>query len=179
MKPYTHHTLESLKARCVEEGDCLLWQGHMTKMNTPGVYLKRDLASNRGIMVSTRALAHELATGYEIKPGWYYRPTCGNAQCINPEHTGVLSPKQHMTHMARLLNSYPATAAIRAKKIGLSKRKLTDEQIQIIMSDPRSGKVLGPILGVSPSTVCSYRNGRLGQFNSPFAMSLVALGARR
>lgn len=178
-KPATQHTIESLKARCIEEGDCLLWQGHMTKMDTPGVYLKRDLASNRGRLVSTRALMHELATGQEIKPGYYYRPTCGNPRCINPEHTGVMSQKQHMVHMAKLLNSYPATSAIRAKKIGLARRKLTDEQIQLIMTDPRSGKDLAPILGISPSTVCNYRNGRAGRFNSPFAMSLVALGTKR
>ena len=51
------HTLESLRARCVEEGDCLIWQGYSAN-NTPQVYMAGPTsnAGHNGRPVSVRWL---------------------------------------------------------------------------------------------------------------------------
>ena len=172
-RPPTHHTLASLKAMAIEEGDCWIWQGYLGN-GVPGVYRKLP-GTKRGTVVSARGWALELATGIPMKPGYYYRPTCGSPTCINPDHAVAASHKQHMSHMAKALNSQPAIAAIRAAKIGNTRRVLTSEQIQIILSDPRPSPAVAADLGISSSTVCRYRSGTLGRLRGPFGMMVATL----
>jgi hypothetical protein len=175
-KPFKTHTIDSIKAEFViEEGDCWIWQGHKAQRHTvPLIYWRRSKAED-GRMVSARGLLHFLRTGQEIITGAFYRASCGDGNCVNPEHIVVNTQRQHMSHMAKALNSQPAIAAIRAAKIGNSRRVLTHDQIQIIMSDPRPAPAVAADLGISESTVCRYRSGTLGRRLGPFGMMVATL----
>lgn len=108
------HTIESLKARTIEEGDCWLWQGYSVN-GTPQV-------CEDGKMVPTRRVMTRLA-GKTLKPGLhYFVPTCGNDACVNPEHTVQRSPRTHMGVMGKMA-SVGAVKTLRVAKAAEARRK--------------------------------------------------------
>jgi hypothetical protein len=86
------HTVETLKARTIEEGDCWNWTGYLGN--------KVPAVSHDGKMTSVRRLFRDLM-GSSVKVGWFVLPTCGNNICVNPEHSKALSPKQFRQHMGK------------------------------------------------------------------------------
>jgi hypothetical protein len=80
--PRTYHTIETLKARTIDEGDCWLWQGYIQN-GTPQVMHYRQ---NKKGMYSVRRLLRELQVGRAMPDG-HYGNTCGNPQCVSPDHT--------------------------------------------------------------------------------------------
>ena len=86
------HTLESLHARCVEEGDCLIWQGYSAN-NTPQVYMAGPTsnAGHNGRPVSVRwlmaLLEGDAEAAAEQEPGarrGFWVATCGVSGCVAP-----------------------------------------------------------------------------------------------
>ena len=62
-RPITHHTEQSLRERCVEEGDCLIWQGYLGN-RTP-------MVMHAGKLQAVRRLFTQLLKG-EAKPQGYH-----------------------------------------------------------------------------------------------------------
>lgn len=76
-------TLQHVHDRCIEEGDCLLWQGTTTSNRYPAatVNAKRVLLSRWVLKQAGRTFgANQVATA-----------TCGNRLCLNPEHLEIIT----------------------------------------------------------------------------------------
>jgi hypothetical protein len=160
-KHYTIHTPETLRARCMEEGDCLIWQGYYGN-RTP-------MVMHNGLFMPVRRLFTLLLKG-ESRPG-FYSPTCGNSGCVEPAHTVWRSHSQHAKSMVKRANASASTQMIRRAKISATKRKISDQALHDIMNTNASGPVLAERHGISRTLVSRYRRGMTGQnlANNPFA----------
>jgi hypothetical protein len=156
-------SLEYIKIRCVEVGDCWEWG---SPLSTP------ERRANPEVRVgkykgSARRYAYIQARG-EIRPKWVVVPNCGNPNCINPEHQSQMSKKQCVQKAAKagkLAGSKPKrTASVR------SRAKLTMEQAREIRGRTEPGYVLAAEYGVDRSMIHRIRNGQNWRDHSnPFA----------
>lgn len=155
MKPRTVHTLESLQARTIEEGDCWLWQGYIQN-KTPQVVAYP--AGNKR-MVSVRRLLRELTTGQK-QPDGHYGNTCGNTCCVNPEHTIWKGQQAHMRYMAkkRVVSNVMANK-LRQHRIESGLAKITESKAQEIRSSSEPGPVLAERYGVSKGLINRIKRG--------------------
>lgn len=164
MKP----TLEAIKERCIEEGDCWLWQGALSHGTTPVMRIDGDRR-----LVSVRRHVLELK-GVKVAGRKAY-PSCGNVECVNPEHVMAMTPSQMLTRVAA--STGYAEAQTRRAKIAAAKRKLspiTPELVQEIRTSPESGHAIARRLGFCQSTVQAIRaHESWRDYQNPY-MQLVA-----
>ncbi len=166
-KPLKIHTIDSLKERTIEVGDCWIWQGYMAN-GSPQVYYQGKVKTVRRVM---RELISGVAPAKHLSIG----TKCGDPKCINPDHFICRTRQQHMSHMACQLDQKDIGRRIKlreaAKKRGL--QKLTDDQIKDILASDLSGAELGRRLNVSRGLIGLIRRGKsrtiTAQTNNPFA----------
>lgn len=154
-----------IHARCIEDGDCWIWQGGRAGNGTPTMHppgggkqvgARRYLAAGMG-----RAIEGRVVT-----------TTCGNKMCLAPEHVLVVTySRQGKLNHAR--SGYASNIA-RCKKISDSKRalysKITPEQASAIRSSTETNKVLGQRYGIAAATAQRIRvGGAWKDYTSPFA----------
>lgn len=148
-KARTIHTVDTLKARTVEEGDCWLWQGYAIN-KTPQVASYPD---GKKKMTSVRRLMRELVTG-QAQPNGHYSNTCGNPLCVNPDHTLWRGHEAHMRNMASKRRVSDVTAnKLRKFRVESGLAKLDEVKAQEIRNSEESGQVLADRYGVSKSWV--------------------------
>jgi hypothetical protein len=89
-------TLADIEARCLPEGDCLRWQGAVTKDGMPTLWIPN--VGPRGLQVGF----HLGLTGGAVLPDRLaYIPTCGNLWCCDVKHRR----KGTRSDLASLINS--------------------------------------------------------------------------
>jgi hypothetical protein len=89
-------TLADIEARCLPEGDCLRWQGAVTKDGMPTIWIPG--VGPRGVQVGF----HLGLTGGAVLPDRLaYIPTCGNLWCCDVKHRR----KGTRSDLAVLINS--------------------------------------------------------------------------
>jgi hypothetical protein len=164
-KARTEPTLDSLKARTIEEGDCWLWQGYLQN-NTPQVASYKNGGKR---MVSVRKLIRELETGRQ-QPKGHYSNTCGECSCVNPDHTIWRSNHMHMRSMGRGRGSVTKAAKLREYRVSTGQVKLSESKAQEIRLSDDSGPVLAERYGVSRGLINRIKRGRAWRvLSSPFA----------
>lgn len=157
-------TLEDIRARCDEVGDC--WEIRSSvKTRTRR---KHPLLFQDGKSVLARRLAYELHKG-ELSATRYLVPRCGNDVCINPEHQKALTKRENASRTGKI-----SSAAVgRAEKIALARRKkskLTKEAVQDIRASDEAQDVLAARHGISQSMVSQIQLGKSWRdVSSPFA----------
>jgi len=157
----TQHTLETLMARTVEVGECNEWLGYIAN-DTPQV-------SHGGKMMTVRRLMFELQG--KAVDGYYIAPRCGNFRCVNPSHAIARTKKAHHKIMNQNVDPNGMLRIIKLQQVARGRRKLTDEQVQQIRSDPRPSRAVAAEHGVSKGLVCLIRAGKAHRAvsASPFA----------
>ena len=166
MKPRAIHTIESLKARTIEVGECWEWQGYSAH-GTPQVFNRVDGSKRR--MYSVRRLLRELIEG-QAQPDGFYSVSCGNVECVNPDHTIFRTEKQHFKAMGKKVGDSP----VRALKLSQyhrtnGKAKLCESKAQEIRLSNESGPVLAERYGVNRSLISRVRRGEIWKcLTNPF-----------
>lgn len=157
----TQHTLETLMARTVEVGDCREWLGYSAN-GVPQV-------SHAGKMTTVRRLMFELQ-GKDVE-GYYIAPKCGNSKCVHPAHIIARTIRAHHKFMSKCGDPNGLMRIINLQKAAKARRKLTDEQVIQIRSDPRPSRAVAAEHGVSKDLVCRIRAGKAHRAVSanPFA----------
>ncbi len=153
-KPRKVHTYQSLMAKTVEEGTCLLWTGYQNQ-RVPTIYVDGTRKSVRGLFA--KLLNHSSADG-----NGFWVNTCGNQLCVRPEHTAYRSIQQQMSYMGKRMRALPSIEAIRRAKISNSMRRISDEQIKEIHQSGDSAAAVAKRLGVSKALVTKYRRSEIG-----------------
>ena len=154
MKPKKIHTVESLHAMCVDEGECWNWNGYMAN--------KSPYVNHEGKMQSVRRLLFRLTEKKAMPKAKYYASTCGNVACVNPDHLTSRSPKLHAKVMGKKVNQ---NALIRRTKLQISSRnrpasKLTRELADQIYEDTRTSRAIAADFDISRSTVSNIKSGK-------------------
>lgn len=144
-------TIEDIQARCIEEGDCWIWQGAMSHGTTPIMRLdgSRKLVAVRRHILMLNGVAVDGKKSYI---------TCDNPKCVNPEHIKAMTGSQMLKRVVAT-TGYTQSLA-RNAKIAAGKRKhspLTPELVEEIRSSPESGHAIARRLGFNQSTVQSIR----------------------
>jgi hypothetical protein len=120
-------------------------------------------------MVSVRRLFRELIT-VQPQPDGFYSVSCGNVECVNPDHTIVRTEKQHFKAMAKKVSDSP----VRALKLSqyhrtVGKAKLSESKAQEIRLSNESGPVLAERYGVNKSLISRVRRGEIWKcLTNPF-----------
>lgn len=151
------HTIESLKARTIEEGDCWLWQGYKAN-GTPQVSNPRPGFSSK--MYSVRRLMRELVTG-KPTPDGHYVTSCGTTDCVNPKHVLYRTDEQHLQTIGRLSSTGVAKSLkLRQYYMTIGRAKLTDAIAQEIRLSNESSPALAKRYGVDRSLISKVRRGQ-------------------
>jgi hypothetical protein len=154
-KARTTHTLESLRSRVIEVGDCWEWQGYIQN-NTPQVIGYPD---GKKKMVSVRRMLREIITG-QPQPDGHYGNTCGNPRCVNPDHTLWKSAAAHMRAMGRERKVSTVTAnKLRKFRVEAGLAKLDESKAQEIRLSSEPASVVAERFGVSKSWITKIRRG--------------------
>lgn len=134
-------SIGAIHARCVSEGDCLLWTGYTTTWGTPRCDQRslRDVVyeqANQGKVVSRR--------------GKYLVTTCGNKECLEPTHLSWRTRSQHFAALAKqgVFSRPDALLKITASKRAAAKF-LTMEKAREIRRSEKTQKELSAEYGVS------------------------------
>lgn len=165
-QPLQVFTLESLRARCTECGDCWeLQTGAKSEHHRRHPQVRHD-----GKPYLARRLAYELANG-PIRADLRAVPKCGNPYCINPAHQSLLTEKQKGKKAAKA-GAFSSWA--RRKKIAEHMRrteaKITLEQAMEIRTSEEQGKDLAKRYGLAETTISAIKRGeRWRDYSNPFA----------
>lgn len=144
-------TIEAIYERCIEEGECWIWQGPVDTHGTPIMRLN----GSRKLHFVRR---HILQLDGTLLGSMRATNTCNTPRCVNPEHA-VAWPMKKLIKRAAATTGY-AGNPVRNSKIAARKRKLspiTPEQIEEIRSSPESGRAIALRLGYSKSTIQAIR----------------------
>lgn len=82
-------TLESVRARCREDGDCLLWTGTLTSKGYP-------TAKHQGRRVQVRRWLYDVTNDKPLRRDQYPCVTCDQKLCLNREHLVAKSKGGYM-----------------------------------------------------------------------------------
>lgn len=179
MRPIAVASLDDIKARCHEVGECWEWAGAVGGncipcACIPTVYPK--LPGSRSRRVTVTALAWEASTGKSSKGKSVWR-TCCNQLCVNPMHLRAGTRAQMSAYLVGM-GAYKRTPASIAA-ITKSKRKaskLTLEQAREIRESTLPAVALALIYGVHQSLVTRIRRGEAWR-ESVAVSSIFAMGA--
>ena len=123
-----------------QEGECMIWQhGCWKDGSLPIMRLPRALPAMPKVKskkVSVQRAVWEVASGKAIPKGWLVWATCGNKQCVNPDHIRAGTRKQMIDHKTRA-GCYKLSIAekIKRAKEQQEKSRLTWDDIRTIRAE--------------------------------------------
>lgn len=160
-------TLEQVLAKCVEEGDCLIWTGAMGN-GRPVLEVRDAQGERRRLAVrlwlavlagDARALADLAVRGHGAHQAFYVA-RCGVPGCVKPEHAVRRSMAQHMAQAGLALAANGAARAVAAQKISRVARErrgvLSPEQVAqlpALVEQLGTQSAAAAVLGVSQQAV--------------------------
>jgi hypothetical protein len=156
------HTLDSIKERCIEEGDCWLWQGGKSH-GAP--YIRHE-----GKSVPVRRYIAESILKMPNLEGRLVASSCGHLECVSPDHIVVYSRKQLQKATAKR-TQYGKDLLRRYKLANLarSRSRLNIDIARQIREAEGPQRAIAKAFGVSFDTVNKIKNGRTWQeFDNPF-----------
>ena len=136
--------LETIKERCIEEGDCWLWQGGGNEKGHPTIKHR-----------SGRRFVWEAVHGV-IAEGMRLSVTCGCIDCLNPKHLALRTRAQITAQM----NAQPS---VRRKKSAGGARgmkaysKLDADKARYIRESDKTQRQLAEEFGVSQPLISRVR----------------------
>lgn len=143
-------------ARCVPDGDCLIWPG---SVNTGGyAQVKRH-----GAHFLLRRLLVESRARRVIGPGERVQSLCGRPACCEPAHLAIGTPGDinRASFASGRRSRAVCVAAGRRARIAGGGMKLTLEDARAIRADTVSTRAeLARRYGVRPNYITSIRSGR-------------------
>ena len=157
------HTVESLKERCEEVGDCWIWNGYVSN--------KTPMVDVNGTMTPVRRLFTRLL-GKQVKRGTFFGISCDTYLCVCPEHTVQRDRRAHTANMGRKSATGPSNQA-RKMKITTQKRKagkLDMEKAREIRAKEGTYRQIAEEYGISHALVGQIKRGRYWKdYSNPFA----------
>ena len=159
----TKITMESIRARCIEDGDCLIWKGKVSQSGQPIMW-----------SMTGRRKVWSLVCG-PVPDGKLIGVSCGCKLCLNPGHLALLS----RADVTRVSHGRPDVKALRATANARTARakfaKINMDIARKIRASTKSGPELSTEFGCSASLVSLVRlNKAWVETASPWA----GLGAR-
>ncbi len=157
------YLFNKIKARCTEEGDCLLWPGNTTADGArPKVWLAGKSVPLR------RALWEEMHGN--LKRGERVGVDCKTLLCVARSHLVITTRSQELKGIRRDASFGAKIAATKR-----AKSRFTPEIVEAVRSSSLNNVALGKELGMNHQTIARMRRHEIWKtYSTPFA----GLGAR-
>lgn len=149
-------TLDDIKARCVEEGECWLWKGALSDGKWPCIWYE-------GKTVPVRRVVWTMHKGKQIPKNVCITPKCDNHLCVHP---GCMVARigRRASRPATMQRRIRVATSLRARS------RISDEAVMDIRTSGEPLAVLAERHGISYSYADQLRRGvRRRDFSSPFA----------
>jgi hypothetical protein len=163
----TPASLERIKARCTECGDCWLWDGALCgNARMPSMH-------HEGKTVAVRRLVYQLKHG-SIPAGRAISPSCGRRLCVSPNCLQAVTEKQSKQRWAKL-GAYSNPG--KQRRMALTKRAkshISDEMVERVRaatSAPEAARETGVSLSYAKDI-------RAGRSRRDYSSHFDGLGAR-
>lgn len=164
-------TLNDIKARCEEVGECWIWQGAVSASGYP---IMKAAGVRSGCLLVRRVVVE-----LDGRPAAHRQPvlaSCGERLCCNP---ACLKPSTASAVGKAAAKAGAWQTIARRAKIAKAQRqrvgKLTQEIVAEVKSSAESSRTIAKRLGINRRRVVEIRNGRAWiDYSNPFA----GLGAR-
>lgn len=149
----TTHTMETLHARCIEEGDCWVWGGYIQN-GSPYICQSGKLTAVRQITMTLSQRPIRIGAKY-------FATTCGDQLCVNPGHIVCRTSKEHMTRMAGRVQHRAVSRVVKLQTAARARKicKLTEASANAILLDARSHRTIADEHGISKSLVSNIKRG--------------------
>lgn len=168
LNPGQVHTLDTITARSVEEGDCLLWQAGTTH-GTPA--LRHD-----GRVIQVRRYIVEVLQGKTVPKGMLVSTCCENLDCVSPGHIRIFTRAQLQAHTAK--RTQFGADPVRRMRLARAKQaasKLTWDDVRAIRAMDGTDKGIARELGLNFSLVnCIRKHRTWRESNNPFIGLMAA-----
>jgi hypothetical protein len=170
-------TLEEIKARCEEIGEC--WEWKTKARSRAGLTHPHMRTEKGGPPKLVRRVAYELHTGKPLPADRYPVPKCGNPFCIRPEHQKALTQAEKDRRTGKIAGASQTRSASIARAWRESGRTtMTLEKAAEIRAAEGSLKALGARFGISASMVGAIKRGEYWRDHAdPFAGLFTGLMA--
>ncbi|MEV7616172.1 endonuclease VII domain-containing protein [Streptomyces sp. NPDC089799] len=91
-------TVEWVRGKCTQKGDCLVWEGTTGKEGRPQTSDRRSYREEgKTLQIALHRWMYEKATGETLRKGQHVRQTCGNKLCLAAGHLKASVPRQGRT----------------------------------------------------------------------------------
>lgn len=157
-----------IRMRCVEEGDCLIWQGARSDSGQPCMH------HNGKTRAMVRRVLYAEVNGVEIPDDRCVITTCGQRLCLNPKHLKEVSRGEVRTHAAKL-GAYKSAARVLKRTATLRKKSHITDEVVARIRGAKTAREAHEQTGVSLPYVYQIRDGvRRVPLGNPFAGLLVS-----
>jgi hypothetical protein len=167
--------LARIKAKCEEDGDCLMWQGKLHKKT--GSPAGSEWVGRRDSYVGVRRRAYEEYHGVSLTKDQLVTCTCNRPACLAKEHLALtdISERSRLAH-ARMDAGAKLRRSQALAKAQAWKRKLSDETAALIRDSEEGPYVTAKKLGVSGVVASRIKRGL--SYRDYSATHFAGLGAR-
>lgn len=144
-------SMDEVRSRCDEVGNCLIWRGGVNSAGYP-------MASFKGKSKSVGSIVYTDILGKERKLRYRLTTRCHNPRCVSDiclhqsKHGDILSAAHK-----RRRESDPLS--LRRDQRASSRAKLSPEIAEEVRASPKTAIELGAELGVHPESIRSIRRG--------------------
>lgn len=147
-KPRTTHTIESLKAKTIDDAGCWIWQGYYGN-KVPSVYQDGTMKPVRKVIASL--------LGKQLPKRVFIHSSCENSSCVNPDHYKIYTEKQHMAVILKKSHQSLTRAANVQRYKRKNNAKLNEHIAQEIRLSDETNASLARKYGVNKTVISKVR----------------------
>ena len=167
-------TLDDIKARCDEVGDCWLWRDSMQGGMVPAMRLPGWFDPSRKLVSVRRWIAEQ--QGKPVK-GFFATNSCRDKRCVCPDHIQLLTRKNLQKRAGQTITKNQNPAAKVARVLAREQAgniKIGMENAIAIRTGEKSAEQWAKELDCSVSAVFRAKRGEVWKdYSSPFAGLMV------
>lgn len=146
--------LERVKEKCIEDGDCWIWQG-MWISHAPRMWSEDKYVAVRELLMRELGRLRLNAK--------FFGTTCGDSRCVCPDHVAQRTKSEHLSFRGKL-GASGASLQIRSARCATTQRaavgKITLEEARNIRMSDKTIRELAEEHGIAKETVRRIRVGR-------------------
>lgn len=145
-------------AKTEDYGQCKEWTGYYANKINPAIFHEGRLWPVRKVICQLQRKV--------VQPTDFVSTSCGNPKCVSPFHIEIRSQVEHMTIMAGKVEHLHPSRLLKLTESAQVRRKLTDEQINQILTEDKSCRQFAQLFSVNQSLISKIRRGQAHRMHS-------------
>ncbi len=147
--------LAKLYERTTPDGECLIWDGHISKRGVPMVY------QSYGSVNVRKVFSELLGKSDHIKREGVWVCKCNTYGCVAPKHTIFRSKTAQAKFIAKQAGKDEGLMRQKSMKMASkAKRKIPIADLKRIVTDDTPAHIVAKEYGVNPSVITRHRRNK-------------------